>query len=736
MQRYSGFGVAGMGLFVFGTLAAAQSTVSIEVGPLAITPLERHEAVISVRNAGDAVAKLVIELAVKPPVEIQRSVRRPVTVPAHGTFECRLPYELFEPGVHKVTCAAKDGARPVAHWEGRITVADPAQVPRLFPDYYQGRLTVVGGRDVSASFGPLVNAGGGRRTVAAQGPGKVRFRTDAGSRELTVTVVPRPAAVKPVCAIGADNRLTLDGKPWFPLGIYTSPSTEDRCRELREAGFDLVCVQAMPPAPLRRALDRMGAFGLRAWVPLAHDLQFDTDAAAKQKRIAALVAEVGQHPALALWESLDEPAWGGSSAWGLREGYQFLRALDPQRPIWTNHAPRNRVDTLVHYNQATDIAGCDIYPVPMPQTQSNLPNKTLAVVGDETRKSVDSVGGAKPVFMVLQAFAWKNLNNPGDPRAVYPSFAESRFMAYDAITSGAQGLLYWGIYSTPSPSRFWSDLKTLVSELRAMTPVLAAPPVSGVSAARPADDTVRVAHRRLGKEQVLIVVNRTGDARTAEISVPGEGGTEWQALFNDPPPKCEADRLRVALPAWGVAVLTNGPKFRPTRKRFEAELARARPAQPLPVEPGNTVRNASFEIDMQADGTPDGWQVRDPFTSRLDRSVRHSGAASLCLEASEAGYRPLVVQHGCKTEANRRYRLSGWVRSDTPGVKARIYAEWSVEGRFYSHVLPWTAPKPEWSQVGLEFTATPSPAGNLYVVVQVDGPGRVWFDDLRLEPVP
>ena len=196
------------------------------------------------------------------------------------------------------------------------------------------------------------------------------------------------------------------------------------------------------------------------------------------------------------------------------------------------------------------------------------------------------------------------------------------------------------------------------------------------------------------------------------------------------------DRLRVELPAWGVAVLTTSTGFRPERKSFEAELAHARPPQPLPVEPGNAVRNPSFEVDAQGDGAPDGWNVHYPFTSRLDRRIRHTGAASLCLESTEAGFRPLAVQHACKTEANRRYRLSGWLRSDTPGAKARIYAEWVTDGRFQSHVLPWTAPPAEWSQVSLEFTTTPAPVGNLYVVVQVDGPGRVWFDDLRLELAP
>lgn len=735
MNRYAWTCAVNLGLWVFGSLAAAEPTVSLEVADLPTTPLQRHEAEVTVRNVSAAAVRISVELAIQPPVERQRIVHRALSVAAQGTAHCRLPYELFEPGLHKLTCVAKIGDQQAARWTGTLTADDPAQVPQLFPDYYRRSLVVGGGREVTTSFGALAASDSGRRAVAAQGAGVVRFSTAAGPAQQSVTVVPRPATPEPICAVGPDNRLLAAGKPWFPLGIYTTPSSEDRSRELRDAGFDLVCLHAAPPAPLRRALDGLAACGLRAWVPLATDLQFaEGDVAGKRKRLAALVAGVGDHPALAVWESLDEPAWGGSAAWGLREGYQYLRALDPRRPIWTNHAPRNRIDTLVHYNQATDIAGCDIYPVPMPQTQSNLPNKSLSVVGDETRKSVASVGGGKPVFMVLQAFAWKNLSNPGDPHAVYPSFAQSRFMAYEAIVSGANGILYWGVATTPRPSRFWSDLKTLVSELRAMAPVLASAPVQGARAARVVGEAVGISHRRLGDGHVLMVVNRTDTPCSAEVSVPGTAGAAWRPMFGDPRPRVNAEQVRVELPAWGVAVLTTGAGFAPARKNFEAELARARPPQPLPVEPGNAIRNPSFEADDQGDGTPDGWEVRDPFTSRLDRGIRHSGAASLCLESTEAGFRPLAVQHGCRAEANRRYRLSGWLRSDTPGVKARIYAEWVTDGRFRSGILPWTTPGAEWSPVSVEFTTTT--AASPYVVVQVDGPGRVWFDDLRLEFAP
>jgi len=41
-------------------------------------------------------------------------------------------------------------------------------------------------------------------------------------------------------------------------------------------------------------------------------------------------------------------------------------------------------------------------------------------------------------------------------------------LAYQSIVHGANGILYWGTAYTQKPSQFWSDLRSLVSELAAM----------------------------------------------------------------------------------------------------------------------------------------------------------------------------------------------------------------------------------------------------------------------------
>jgi hypothetical protein len=164
---------------------------------------------------------------------------------------------------------------------------------------------------------------------------------------------------------------------------------------------------------------------------------------------------------------------------GLLDGYALLKQLDPDHPVWMNHAPRNQPAQLAAFNAAADAVGCDIYPVPEYQTgHSDLAERSLAATGAYTRRIQDAAPG-KPVWMVLQGFGWADLQKDAteetrkkNPR---PTFDQSRFMAYDTIVRGARGILYWGTEFIEKDSVLWKDLLRLVRELADLQPVLSAP---------------------------------------------------------------------------------------------------------------------------------------------------------------------------------------------------------------------------------------------------------------------
>ena len=669
-------------LLLLALATMAHAAVEPRLDPPSTKRLSPQTAVVHLRNDADAAAQTSVTLTIAMPFGGVQTRVATVTVPARGEAEAKLTYELYEAGRHTFTVVAR-----AAGAESKTETV--VELPE------QGAIRL----------GPLPNR---------YGPGAKRGDS------------------RPVVDIDVLGHLQRGGRRWFPLGIYATPTSERGAKELAEAGFDLVTLGAMPPKPLRQVLDLLHGWKLNAWVPVSHLLQFaDGDVAQKKRELTELVAGVGDHPALALWESIDEPAWGGQPAWGLREGYGFLAGLDSRRPIWTNHAPRNTVDTLRFYNAATDIAGADVYPVPMPQTQSDLPNKTLSVVGDETRKNLEATDHEKPVLMVLQGFAWRCLEDRADPKAVYPTLAETRYMAYDAICSGASGILYWGTAYTPKPSPFWSDLKAVVSELSALRPVLEATRGSQPTLT-PADSPVRATARRVGDGTTVLLCNRSATETTVTATVSDTRGP-WRCLFGDAQPTPAGDGFRLTLPAWAARAVTNDPTFRPERRDYSAEVRDYRPPQPLAAEPGNAIPNPGFEAD--ADGLPAGWDVRLPFTVTRDTQVKRSGQAACRIDSPDVGANPLAVLNGIAVKPDSHYRLTGWMRSDTPEAVGRFYAEWANASGWHSYVLPWTAPGAEWKQFSVDIDTAHNPEGRLYVVIQARDKGRVWFDDLRLEEV-
>lgn len=273
---------------------------------------------------------------------------------------------------------------------------------------------------------------------------------------------------------------------------------------------------------------------------------------------------------------------------GISAGIRLVRQLDPRHAIWLNHAPRNALADLRRFNREADMAGCDIYPVPanLDVGHSDLVDMSLSAVGAYTRR-MREVAPGRACAMVLQGFGWRDLRQKvtesqlavgmGRP----PTFAESRFMAYDALLNGANAIMYWGTaYSKPwdtdAPKaggrpRLWSDLMRLGRELRALEPALLAAPVG-----RP---VVRLAptfgshdrfplvasHRRVEGDDVVLVVNESPHGlRFAIEHLPGRlNGRRLHRLGTDENLCVAGGRFEDGIRATDVHVYA-------TSRRFEA----------------------------------------------------------------------------------------------------------------------------------------------------------------------
>lgn len=337
-----------------------------------------------------------------------------------------------------------------------------------------------------------------------------------------------------------DGLLSKDGRRLFPIGCYELPAEDAELKRMAQAGINLVRCGGVAD------LDRVHALGMLGWIPLPlHE--------GPTEDLRRAVEAAKNHPALAVWEGPDEIVWNftacsgleekvgiRSSEWweqsaravgyaetqarrimpNLRDAIGLIRELDARRhQVWINEAMHSDAKFVRQYLDHIDITGCDDYPV-------NKAERNISRLGSTT-EVWKKIGRGKPVWMVLQAFSWSALGRDGDKSApAYPSFAESRLMAYDVLAHGAKGILYWGSgYTDPDPA-FRDSVYALTSELAALQPFLAAPEERGPAVGLIADDDeprskgVSITVRRNGKEWLLALVNED-DHRHMGVEVSG-----------------------------------------------------------------------------------------------------------------------------------------------------------------------------------------------------------------------
>jgi len=165
------------------------------------------------------------------------------------------------------------------------------------------------------------------------------------------------------------------------------------------------------------------------------------------------------------------------------------------------------------------------------------------------------VGRGKPVYMVLQAFSWDDLGDYyGVKDTAYPSFAESRFMAYDSIVRGASGILYWGSQFLKSDD-FRYSIYALTSELNALQPFLVAQPhpvtvtLTDMPEVPPAAGNVFASARQHGDDWLIVVVNEDNVKHMGVIigGLEALNGAELHLLYGDLSRKVSEGELIVNL---------------------------------------------------------------------------------------------------------------------------------------------------------------------------------------------
>ena len=297
------------------------------------------------------------------------------------------------------------------------------------------------------------------------------------------------------------QRLIVEGKPFFPLGVYVHPADKEVPYRNRLTNTPFNCI--IECSADRRMLDKFHAAGLKA-IPKAPWNPKWAEPAAKNLR---------RHPALLAWYVIDEtPADRADEKRALQ---RTLEAADPDHPTFAVlDRPRN-ADALMG---AFDIVSTDPYPI-------GRGRGPISRASEYPRLCRAKTWGLRPLWQVPQSMAWEWFHKYGFPKENrYPRYDELRSMTWQAIAGGANGLLYYSahhIFKCSPPEELeanWSTLVKVAGEVKSYVDVLLSEEVS-VTSSSPA---LVVRAFRTGGETWVLVVNSTREPATGAIDVAGQ----------------------------------------------------------------------------------------------------------------------------------------------------------------------------------------------------------------------
>lgn len=288
-------------------------------------------------------------------------------------------------------------------------------------------------------------------------------------------------------AFDASGTALVDGKPFFPVGIYLYDFNSDVLAEIHQQGFNTV-VYAVNPSHLGTLKEH----GLMT-IPYATDEWL----------------AVKDDPAILGWYLSDEPEGHGKSPADMRKEYERIRGIDPNHPIGLCHF---LWDALEKYKDSADFVMSDVYPVIRHRDQPLTP-----VTAHIDR--IHSLHGADfPVWPAIQVFGG---NDTEGGKWAEPTPAEVRCMTYMSLAHGAKGILFFSYW--PKLPRTWAEVGKLAHELHRLTPFLVLP--GKELAVTSADKALDLRCIQVGKSGIVIAVNTQPTFRTAamKITIPQAG---------------------------------------------------------------------------------------------------------------------------------------------------------------------------------------------------------------------
>lgn len=373
-----------------------------------------------------------------------------------------------------------------------------------------------------------------------------------------------------------DGAVVVDGKPWFPVGIYHVSWVGERMgeplrrdlAEIARAGFDAVLCTVDLREDTLETLDAARRLGLRL-IPEVH-----------AKHLEKVASRDRDHPAVVGWIVGDDVT-GLVKPDELRRRIERVRAAAPGKLTYAsayNSGEAWLAETPVEafLPAGLDAIGMQNYPIPWDAVHGqhggfdyapgpHAGGNYRARVFWGMKRTVDKArrAGSHAVLANLQCFRW----NRKGPHWRWPTPSELSNMTYQALAAGVNGVLYYAYYDGTAATNggsyalerpeLWAEAARLAGEMRSLAPAF----LNGVRSTWPRDEdpAARTVHGAWSLPGRTLVVAASVSGEEQEVALPlpeGVSGRVEAAFAARPAALSLRDgRLAGRLPAEGVQVL-------------------------------------------------------------------------------------------------------------------------------------------------------------------------------------
>ena len=360
------------------------------------------------------------------------------------------------------------------------------------------------------------------RFAAGVHPVTFVLRSKEGGRELVrASCAFTRATVRRRVAFDRLGRTLVDGKPFFPLGMYARDVTPE-VLALYTNGTPYNCIMPyrMPSAAMLDACRDAGLMVVCSVKDFVYGVNIGHEKFRSRKdslrHIAGMVRSAKDHPATLAWYTNDEspPRQVGIQ----RDLCAMIHRLDPDHPVWHVTDKKNKITPFLG---AYDVIGMDPYPVGREGELGDIGKSSRWV-----RDVQECTFGTVPVWHVPQAFNWAwETHRPRSELYRYPTAEELVSMTWQPIAAGANGLVYYAFHRICMATKGAEREECLrlaalaAKEVKARIPLLLSDPGPKVESA-PQGTVCRTWASAPGRV-TLLVANSTRDAVSGTVTLAG-----------------------------------------------------------------------------------------------------------------------------------------------------------------------------------------------------------------------